>query len=298
VTLRALRPIASDLTAIVTVADDGGSSGRLREEFGIIPPGDLRMALAALCDDQASGWGEVIQHRFHGSGPLAGHAVGNLLLAALWELHDDPVAGLDAVAALLHARGRVLPMAAVPLSIRAEVRSADGVSTVRGQVAVATAPGEILSIALEPTDPPARPEALAAIDAADWITLGPGSWYSSVVAHLLVPEQLRALCESRARKVLILNVVHPGQDVDETRATPADAHFDLLVAHAPDLPIDVVLADRVAVRDPEALRARVERRGATLVLGDMSTSDGVPTHDPVRLSEQLAAIMCAPPVGD
>ena len=114
--LSALRRVTRDLTAVVTVADDGGSSGRLRREFGVLPPGDLRMALAALCGDDAWGttWSRVIQHRFTGEAELGGHAVGNVLIVALWELLGDSVQGLDWVARLLGAHGRVLPMSSVP----------------------------------------------------------------------------------------------------------------------------------------------------------------------------------------
>ena len=119
--LSALRRITGSLTAIVTVADDGGSSGRLRRELGVLPPGDLRMALAALCGDDEWGqtWNRVVQHRFRSEGELRGHAVGNLLIVALWELMDDPVKALDWVGRLLGAQGRVLPMALAPLDIQA-----------------------------------------------------------------------------------------------------------------------------------------------------------------------------------
>jgi uncharacterized cofD-like protein len=125
--LAALRRLTPDLTAVVTVADNGGSSGRLREEFGVLPPGDLRMALAALCGDDRWGqtWARVLQHRFESDGEMDGHAVGNLLIVALWQLLDDHVLGLDWVASLLGARGRVLPMAVTPLDITARVRGAD-----------------------------------------------------------------------------------------------------------------------------------------------------------------------------
>src|SRR5580765_7707454 len=121
--LRALRLVSEHITAIVTVADNGGSSGRLRDEFDVLPPGDLRMALSALCDDTEWGhtWRDLLQHRFESSGELHNHAVGNLLIVALWELLGDTVTGLDWVARLLGARGRVLPMSAVPLDIEATV---------------------------------------------------------------------------------------------------------------------------------------------------------------------------------
>src|SRR5690606_36159456 len=126
--LRAFRLITENLTAVVTVADDGGSSGRLREEMGGLPPGDLRMALAALCDDGEWGrvWRGVMQHRFVSKGALDGHAVGNLLIAALWQIHDDHVVGLDWIARLLRAHGRVLPMSSVPLTIEADVVTTPG----------------------------------------------------------------------------------------------------------------------------------------------------------------------------
>ena len=122
--LTALRSVTTDLTAVVTVADNGGSSGRLRDEFGVLPPGDLRMALAALCGDDRWGqtWARVLQHRFASEGEMHGHSMGNLLIVTLWELLHDHVDGLDWVAGLLGARGRVLPMALTPLDITAEVR--------------------------------------------------------------------------------------------------------------------------------------------------------------------------------
>ena len=124
VSLTALRGVTTDLTAVVTVADNGGSSGRLRDEFGVLPPGDLRMALAALCGDDRWGqtWARVLQHRFASEGEMDGHSMGNLLIVTLWDLLHDHVDGLDWVAGLLGARGRVLPMALTPLDITAEVQ--------------------------------------------------------------------------------------------------------------------------------------------------------------------------------
>ena len=194
--LKALRRVTARPTAVVTVADDGGSSGRLRRELGVLPPGDLRMALAAL-------WSEVVQHRFRSEGELHEHSVGNLLIVALWELLDDSVLGLDWVARLLGVEGRVLPMSVVPLDIEAEVETGDGrVERVRGQVAVASTSGRVRSVSLLPPEPPACPEALAAVRAADWVVLGPGSWFTSVLPHLLVPDLAAALQGTSARRVL------------------------------------------------------------------------------------------------
>ncbi len=166
--LTALRLLLDDLTvdqltAIVTVADNGGSSGRLRDQFDVLPPGDLRMALAALCGDDQWGdtWARVLQHRFAGDGDMRGHVIGNLLIVGLWELLGDHVDALDWVGRLLGAKGRVLPMALAPMDIRAEVRGAgddpDALTTVRGQVEVATTDGVITEIALDPPDPPVEP---------------------------------------------------------------------------------------------------------------------------------------------
>jgi len=191
-TLAALRQITQEITAIVTVADNGGSSGRLREEFRIFPPGDLRMALTALCadDDWGRTWAEILQHRFESNGELNGHAMGNLLLASMWNAGDDPVVALDRVGQLLKVIGRVLPMAAVALDIEGTFTTSTGRIVVRGQKEVATAKGHIQSLRIIPEDPPARQEALAAIQDAEWITMGPGSWFSSVIPHLLVPAQI------------------------------------------------------------------------------------------------------------
>lgn len=161
--LTALRRITGDLTAVVTVADDGGSSGRLREELGVLPPGDLRKALAALCgdDDWGQTWAQVIQHRFQSKGDLHEHAVGNLLIVALWEQLGDHVQALDLVGKLLGAHGRVLPMSAVPLELQALVKGhdpdhPDRVDTVRGQATVALTPGEVQSVHVVPHDPCGR----------------------------------------------------------------------------------------------------------------------------------------------
>ena len=185
--LSALRRLHDDLTldqvtAVVTVADNGGSSGRLRGEFGVLPPGDLRMALAALCgdDEWGSTWADVVQHRFAGEGEMNGHVIGNLLIVGLWERLGDHVRALDWVGRLLGARGRVLPMALTPMDITAEVRGArptatrSATTTVRGQVEVATTEGEIVSVALDPADPTSCPEAVESILEADWVVLGPG----------------------------------------------------------------------------------------------------------------------------
>lgn len=295
--LQALRRVTDSLTAIVGVADDGGSSGRLRGEFGVLPPGDLRMALAALCGDDSWGrtWERVIQHRFGGTGELAGHSVGNLLITALWEQTGDAVTGLDWVAALLGANGRVLPCSEVPLTIVAEVLGhdpsrPDDVVEVRGQVEVATTPGDVLHIALDPPEPPACREALLALREADAVVLGPGSWYTSVIPHLVIPDLARAIAASPARRVVVLNL---NPQVGETTGFAAHTYLDVLYNYLPDLRVDTVIADRHHVEDLDALQRSSADLGAEVFLMDLARTgpgnEGM--HDPQRLAVAFDTVL-------
>ena len=294
VSLSALRRLPLDITAVVTVADDGGSSGRLRSEFGVLPPGDLRMALAALCGDDEWGetWARVIQHRFAGTGEMRGHATGNLLIVSLWELLGDHVAALDWVGRLLGARGRVLPMALSPLDITAEVSGLypddpERLSTVRGQVAVATSEGTIEAISLLPSDLRPCPEAAEAVRAADLVVLGPGSWFTSVLPHLMVPTLREALLETDAHLVLVLNL---GQD-GETEGFRAADHLRVLLDHAPELPVGTVLVDPREVGDASELERLAGKCGARLKVADVASDDGSPRHDPVKLAATYAEVL-------
>jgi uncharacterized cofD-like protein len=297
VSLSALRRLPVDLTAVVTVADDGGSSGRLRSEFGVLPPGDLRMALAALCGDDEWGetWARVLQHRFAGTGDMNGHVVGNLLIVSLWEQLGDHVEALDWVGRLLGARGRVLPMALTPLDISAEVRGLDpadpgALTTVRGQVAVATSEGSIESISLIPPDLRPCPEAVAAVRAADAVVLGPGSWFTSVLPHLMVPDLREALLETDAHLVVVLNL--EAQD-GETDGYAAADHLAVLLEHAPGLPIGSVLVDRREAGDLSELERLVKACGARLVVDDVACDDGSPRHDAPKLAAAYARLLDA-----
>jgi uncharacterized cofD-like protein len=293
--LQALRRVTPHVTAVVTVADDGGSSGRLRSELGALPPGDLRMALAALAGDDAWGrtWAELLQHRFGGGGPLAGHAVGNLLLTGLAQTTGDQVTALDLAAQLVGAVGRVLPMSAVPLEIAAEVVGVDpahptDVRRVVGQVAVASTTGVVIAVHLQPPDPPACEEAVRAVHEADWVVLGPGSWFTSVLPHLLVPELRQALETTRARRLVALNL---SEQAGETAGFSPQAHLDVLAAHAPGLSLQVVLADEAAVPDVAGLRDAARLTGAELVLAPLALGDGTARHHPERLAAAYAQVM-------
>ena len=291
--LSALRHVTTRLTAVVTVADDGGSSGRLRDEFDILPPGDLRMALAALCGDDEVGqlWADVLQSRFGGTGALAGHAIGNLLIAGLWQRLPDPVAGLDMVGELLRTRGRVLPMAAVPLAIEADVLGSDParpdeLAVLHGQATVAKTRGDVRTVRLVPADPPARPEVVASVLAADHLVLGPGSWFTSVIPHLLVPELADAIVATRAQRILTMNLV----PADETHGFPASRHLEVLADHCPRLRLDVVVVDESFARDDPPLKSFARSLGARLVVDNVRMRDGSPRHDPHRLAAVYAEL--------
>jgi uncharacterized cofD-like protein len=276
------------------VSDDGGSSGLLRRELGVPPPGDLRMALAALCGDDAWGrtWSRVVQHRFGGTGDLAGHALGNLLITALWEETADIVGGLDWVAALLGAHGRVLPVATRGLQIVAEVTGLDparpdAVQEVRGQVAVAVSSGNVTSIRLEPADVAACPQALEAIAAADVVVLGPGSWFTSVLAPLLVPGMSEAVGSGQRRVVLVCNV---GDQDLETSGLSRAQQLQVLAEHVPAVGIDMVVADPT-VHDRAGLEAVAATLGATVTMAPVAARDGSPTHDVDLLASVLAGLL-------
>jgi uncharacterized cofD-like protein len=246
------------------------------------------MALSALCDDSEWGelWRDVMQHRFASAGALHDHAMGNLLIVTLWELLGDPVAGLDWVARLLGARGRVLPMAGVPMDIEATVLGIDPddpdtLTTVRGQVALATTPGRVAGVRLVPEEPPACPQAVDAVAEADWVVLGPGSWFTSVLPHLLVPDLSAALQATRARRCVTLNL---GPQVGETEGFAPETHLEVLAAHAPDLRIDAVLADPSSVDDINSLADVAATMGARLLIRQVSVGDGTARHDPLRLA--------------
>ena len=286
--LGALRHLTDRLTAVVTVADDGGSSGRLRRELGVLPPGDLRMALAALCEDGEWGstWRDVLQHRFASQGELHHHSVGNLLIVALWELLGDTVDGLDWVGRLLGARG---PGAADELGAadhRGQTSSA-WTRTTRTRCAPSAAsprsrvtPGRVTSVRLVPDAPPACEEAVAAVRSADWVVLGPGSWFTSVMPHLLVPELADALCTTSAKRLITLNLV----DEEETGGFSGADLLDA-VARAPARPAGRRRAGRpVDGRGPAPAGGRGRPAGRQLAVFSVAQTGRPGVHDPLRLA--------------
>ena len=388
-----------DITAVVTVGDNGGSSGRLRAERDAqLPPGDLRMALAALAGDEPShqrmvalmqhrfalvgkpdrraaradadraaadadcvdadraaadadradadadradagratpaaatadradagrtatdadridadraaagatpaaaaggdkaGWGNVDRRIASVGGkhdPLAGHAVGNLLLLGLLELLGDPVQAIEHAADMVGARGRVLPMASHAVGIEADVRGGDparpdDVVTVRGQHAVAVTTGHVEALRIVPASPPACQPALDAIAEADWLIFGPGSWYTSVLPHLLVPALAEAIVASPARRLVTLNLAAD----NETLGLSVADHLAALHWYLPRLRVDTVLADAKWVGEPDPVHRAAQALGARLVLAPLAVADGSPKHDPESLGTALVPVL-------
>lgn len=297
--LRALRNLTDNLTAIVGVSDNGGSSGRLRAEFDLIPPGDLRMALAALCGDDAWGrtWSRIMQHRYPGDGELAGHAAGNMLITALWQETGSTVEGLDWMAALLGAHGRVLPTANEPLDLIAQIAGVDPaapgeITEVIGQVEIEHTPGIVKGLEIIPADPDPCPEAVAAIAAATSIVLGPGSWYTSVLPHLLVPQIREAICESAGNRILVLNL--DPQRGDDAEAKP-HSNLESWVEAFGDVPLDYVLVDTSSESERAELERLCDALGAKLITEKLARIDQdgsrLRVHDPLLLAAGLRPLL-------
>jgi uncharacterized cofD-like protein len=275
-TLAALPSVVDHVTAIVTVADDGGSSGRLRRDLDVLPPGDLRMALTTMSPHQELA--AIVGYRF-GRGELAGHSLGNLVLVALQDLSGgDIVAALDRLAALLGVPGRVLPCTTQAVTLLAATPDGD----VTGQVAVAATP-RLERVWLEPADAVGTPDAVAAIERADLIVLGPGSIYTSLLPNLLVPDIGAAVIAGRAPVVFVANLrEQPG----ETEGMSLVDHLDAIRAHIPGLDIDIVVAHEgnrpTGGGRPLPLdRPALERRAAQVVSADLL--DGADGHAPDAL---------------
>jgi uncharacterized cofD-like protein len=274
-TLRAVRTYTDQVTAIVSVADDGGSSGRLRETFDIPAPGDLRRCLVALADPD-SVWAQAFDHRFGaGTGELQGHAFGNLVITGLADAIGDFTVALEEAARLLGVQGRVLPATSVPVVLKARV----GGREVLGQVHLADADLPIEGVSIVPPDAPAPPEALAAVTGADLVVLGPGSLFTSVLAVCVVPEVAEALAARSGGRVYVCNLRPQAHETDGFCA--AD---HLAVLHDHQVPVDVM------VHDPATMPlGRPVDPSVRVVAANLSRSDGI-GHDPVALAAVLSEL--------
>lgn len=282
--LEAIQTYAGDISALVTVADDGGSSGRL-SHLGIPPPGDVRRCLLALTPDPSL-WSELFAHRFVG-GDVSDHSLGNLILAALTDLFGDFSTAVDTAARMLGALGEVIPVADQPVTLSAVV---DG-KPVTGQAAITSTEGHITDLRIEPSDTVASRRALAAVADANQIVIGPGSLYTSVISAFMVQMLAPAVMESSAQRVFVLNLV---TQKGETLGMSGKEHVDALAEHvgvegsgvvvAHDGPMDVPEGhDAVTVSAEDAAR-----HGWELVLADLNDEwSDWPQHDPLKLGRVL-----------
>lgn len=273
-TLRAVRRYAGQITAIVSVADDGGSSGRLRADLGIPAPGDIRQCIGALLPEQpASPLADAMEHRFE-AGALAGHAFGNLLIAALAASTGDFAAGVAATGRLLGTLGSVLPATVGPVDLKAT----GDFGEVDGQVQIMATRG-VTMISLVPPDPEPAPGAVQALLDADQVVIGPGSLYTSVLAACCVPALRHAIAVTKAQRVYVANL---REQLPETAGYDVAAHLAALERH--EVVFDAVLVD------PRALQIGALRSEVRLVCAEVG-GEWFVAHDPMLLARQLAPLL-------
>ena len=287
----------SNLTAVVTMADDGGSSGALRRDMGMPPPGDLRSCLVALADDESL-MSQLFQYRFPDSGGLHGHSFGNLFMAALAEVTGDFEAAVQESTRVLKVRGRVLPSTLEDVMLHAQL---EGGARVSGESTITAAAHLPRRVWLTPDTARALPQVIAAMTSADLVVLGPGSLYTSVIPNLLIPDVRDALMETRAPVVYVCNVMtQPG----ETDGYSAGDHLDALRRHGMRGVIDVVLVNESPVSDdvvanyerfgarPVAIDdQRIRQMGVRVVSASVAAESGVVRHDPERLAQALEHLL-------
>ena len=277
VVLHAAREFAGTITGIVSVADDGGSSGRLRRDFGVPAPGDLRRCLVALAGSDTV-WRDAFEHRF-GGGELGGHALGNLVIVGLTETLGDFTAALDEAGRLLDAVGRVFPATTDPVVMKADVEG----EAVEGQVAVQNSAGRKRRVELVPGDAAAPPEAIAAIAAADQVVLAPGSLYTSLLPVLCVRDLRTAVGETPGRVVQVCNL---RPQPPETTGLDATDHLRAVREHG-------ARVDRFLYQGQGSLAAddaTIRDWGVEPVSADVARADGV-VHDPGKLAVALQALL-------
>ncbi|UTR11712.1 YvcK family protein [Evansella sp. LMS18] len=298
VLLRGLKTFPVDITAIVTVADDGGSSGILRKELKIPPPGDLRNVLVALSEVEPL-VEELFQHRFKNGNGLSGHSLGNLLLAGMTSITGDFARGVQELSRVLNVKGKVLPAANQEIILHAEME--DG-TLVEGESSIPRAGKRIKRVFLEPAVPEPLQETLTALEEADLIVLGPGSLYTSVIPNLLVPQISEVIQRSEARKVYICNVMtQPGETTGFTAADHAQAIYE----HAGDRilnsilvnvqPIPFSYAQRYAEQNAYEVAVdedRLRNMGLKVLGEDLLYFDNyLLRHDGQKLSQRIVSML-------
>jgi uncharacterized cofD-like protein len=289
-------PLIADLTAIVTVTDDGGSSGRLRRDFNMLPPGDLRNCMVALSEDERL-ISRLFRHRFRNGGDLEGHNFGNLFIAALTEMTGDFAQAIRLAAEILATRGHIIPATADNVTLAAHME--DG-STVRGETNITASRQRIVELLLEPANPPPPPETLDAIAAADLITVGPGSLFTSIVTNLLVRGIPEALAEARGTRVFVCNLM---TQANESLHLTASQHIERIYAHAGRPVFDYALVNTAPVSEPIRQRYaaegaevtiadidRIEALGVQCITGNFADEGDVLRHDSDSLTDALLSL--------
>jgi uncharacterized cofD-like protein len=289
-------PHIADLTAVVTVTDDGGSSGRLRRDFNMLPPGDLRNCMVALSEDEGL-ISRLFRHRFQSAGELGGHNFGNLFIAALTEMTGDFAQAIKLSAEILATRGHIFPVTSANVTVTA--RMADG-SIVRGETNITASRQRIVELMLDPPDPPPPPETLQAIAAADLITIGPGSLYTSIVTNLLVHGIPEALGNAKATRVFVCNLM---TQANESLHLSASQHIERIYEHAGrpifdyalvnTAPVSPELRERYAAQGAETTIAdvdRIEALGVQCITGNFAAEGDVLRHAADRVTDALLSL--------
>jgi uncharacterized cofD-like protein len=290
-----------DLAAIVTVTDDGGSSGRLREELKMLPPGDVRNCMVALSEDEHL-LSRLFQHRF-ASGELEGHSFGNLFLAALTEISGDFAQAVQTSSQILATRGKIYPSTVTNATLMAEM---DDGSVVRGETNITASKRSIVELRLEPEDASPMAETLEAIAAADLITLGPGSLYTSLITNLLVRGIPEAIAGAKATRVYVCNLM---TQANESLGLTASEHIEKIFDHAGARIFDYALINTAPIRPGmleqyaregqapiEADLARVRRLGVEPVTGNFVHEGAVLRHEYDFVAETVLRLAMEKPV--
>ncbi len=286
----------AELTAIVAVTDDGGSSGRLRRDFGVLPPGDIRNCIVALADDEDL-LARLFQYRFDEGEGLSGHSFGNLFLAALSGITGDFYQAILTAESVLSVRGRILPASLTDLHLKAKGTSG---AFYDGESAIGESGEPLEELRIEPAQPPAFPPAVEAIQRADLVLLGPGSLYTSVIANLLIPGIAAAVHDARGRVVLPMNLMtQPGETqgmdgvahIDAVERFAGHGVVDVILVHDAPIPEDRLPAYRQEGAEPVRVdREALERRGIEVVEADLLADGMLVRHDPVKLSRAVLAL--------
>ncbi len=297
VLLKGLKKYTSRLTAIVTVTDDGGSSGRLRAEMGVLPPGDIRNCLVALAETETL-MDKVFQHRFQAGNGLQGHTLGNLLLVAMSEIAGGFISAIQEVSKVLAVRGVVLPATLEPVVLAATMENG---STVVGETRIREHEGKIERISLVPDQCLPVPETLKAIQEADAIILGPGSLYTSIIPNLLVKGVAESLTEAKAPLIYVSNIM---TEKGETDGFTAADHLQAIKRHLNQQLIDYVIVNSGVIEEDRLSRysqekaipvspayEEIQAMGIKIIKRDLVSDDDVAWHDSDKLARAVLALL-------